>query len=563
MKLIGLDVGTKRIGVAKADTAVRVAVPDGVIIVNGQEFTEIARLSNLYNTTLFVIGMPRNVHGQETAQSAYVREFAKRLKSTIPHARIRFQDETLTSVEAENRLKARKRSYQKGEIDAEAASIILQDFIESFAPPAHLAQNPQAFAQSMTKAFSNEPDLEESVGDILAAEQQELAQAGKKASHHPAKTKKKGSSLVKKLIIIFAVFLVLVAGAWSAAYAWYTENIKAVAAEITCPDVNSESNDTPEVCVYVKFMVKDNESVGQIADNLASAGLIRNSLAFQLNVRLTGHDGELKTGEYSLRKVMSAPEIVDKMVKGAADSNVFNFTILPGETLSSIKQKLIKHGYSETEVESAFLKKYDNPVLSTVPTDGSVPEALRLEGYLFGETYEFYNDATVEEIITRALDEMYKVVEDNNLVTLYNERNLTLHQGITLASIVQKEAKSGDQATVAQVFLTRLKLGLALGSDVTATYAADYLDPERKLYTDNAAILEIDSAYNTRKYNGLPPGPISNPGISALLAVAHPTDTNYLYFLTGDDGKMYYSYTEAEHNQNIVDHCKVLCNVTL
>lgn len=562
MKLIGLDVGTKRIGVAKADTSVRVAVPDGIIIVNGQEFTEIARLSRLYNTTLFVIGMPRNVHGQETAQSTYVREFAKRLKSTIPHARIRFQDETLTSVEAENRLKARKKSYQKGEIDAEAASIILQDFIESFAPPSH-ATNSAAFARSMTQAFDNEPDLEESANEILAAEEKELAEASKKAAKSPKKVKKKGSGIVKKLVIIFSILILLAGGGGFAAYLWYTENIKAPVTGVDCPDVNSETNDTPEACQFVKFMVKDNDSLSQIADNLASAGLIKNSLAFQIDARLSGRDNSLKSGEYSFRKVMSATDIIDLLVKGAGDSNVFNFTILPGETLASIKKKLIKQGYKESEVEAAFLKKYDNPVLSTIPTDGSVPDELRLEGYLFGETYEFYNDATVEEIIMRALDEMEKVVKDNNLTALYQDRGLTLHQGITLASIIQKEAKADDQATVAQVFLSRLKLGLPLGSDVTASYAADYLDPERKLYKDNAAVIAIDSQYNTRKYNGLPPGPISNPGISALRAVANPTETNYLYFLTGDDGKMYYSYTEAEHNQNVLDHCKVLCNAGL
>jgi len=563
MKIIGLDVGTKRIGAAKVDTSVRIAVPDGIIIVNGQEFTELARLSNLYNTTLFVIGMPRNVKGVETAQSAYVREFAKRLKGTIPHARIRFQDETLTSVEAEKRLRARKKSYQKGEIDAEAATIILQDFIESFAPPSHGATNSAALAQSMTKAFNDEPDLETAANEILAAEQQELAQANKKATVHPTKSKKKGSSLVKKLVIIFLILIVTLGTGGFVAYNWYVSNLEAPVTGVTCPETNSETNNTPEACQYVKFMVKDNDSVSQIADNLASAGLIKNSLAFQINARLSGHDNELKVGEYSLRKVMSTPDIIDKMVKGAADSNVFTFTILPGETLASIKKKLIKQGYKESEVEAAFLKKYDNPVLATVPTDGSVPDSLRLEGYLFGETYEFYNDATVEDIIMRALDEMYKVVQDNNLIKLYQDQNLTLHQGITLASIVQKEAKSDDQATVAQVFLSRLKQGIPLGSDVTATYAADFLDPERITYTDNAAILEIDSYYNTRKYNGLPPGPISNPGISALLAVAHPTETNYLYFLTGDDGKMYYSYTEAEHNQNARDHCQQLCNVGL
>ncbi|MBQ8984591.1 endolytic transglycosylase MltG, partial [Candidatus Saccharibacteria bacterium] len=92
---------------------------------------------------------------------------------------------------------------------------------------------------------------------------------------------------------------------------------------------------------------------------------------------------------------------------------------------------------------------------------------------------------------------------------------------------------------------------------------ADLLDPNRQVYTDNGLVLEIDSPYNTRKSLGIPPGPICNPGTSALLAVANPTDTSYLYFLTGDDGVMYYSYTEAEHNQNIIDHCRSLCNIQL
>ena len=112
-------------------------------------------------------------------------------------------------------------------------------------------------------------------------------------------------------------------------------------------------------------------------------------------------------------------------------------------------------------------------------------------------------------------------------------------------------------------FLTRLSYGIPLGSDVTVSYALDKVDPERQIYTDNAAALQIDSCYNTRKNAGLPCGPISNPGLSALLAVANPSDTTYLYFLTGDDGMMYYSYTEYEHSRNIYDHCKVLCNVSL
>ena len=155
------------------------------------------------------------------------------------------------------------------------------------------------------------------------------------------------------------------------------------------------------------------------------------------------------------------------------------------------------------------------------------------------------------------------MISENNLEARYAGQGLSLYEGITLASMVQKEAKSSEQPTVAQVFLSRLNYGWRLGSDVTIAYALDVVDPNRNIYQDNQAALAIDSCYNTRIYTGLPCGPISNPGLSALLAVAEPSDTAYLFFLTGDDGMMYYSYTEAEHIQNIYSHCQELCNISL
>ena len=130
MKMIALDVGTKRIGVAKADSSVRVAVPYSAIEVDGNEFNKISSLARAWDVNNFVLGLPRNSRGEETQQSSYVRKFAKVLKQAIPDAKICFQDESLTSVEAEKRLKNRKKSYKKGDIDSEAAAIILQDFIE-------------------------------------------------------------------------------------------------------------------------------------------------------------------------------------------------------------------------------------------------------------------------------------------------------------------------------------------------------------------------------------------------------------------------------------------------
>ena len=135
MRVIALDVGEKRIGVARGDSSTRIAVPVGYINVDDSEWQEIARIARLQGTSYFVVGLPRSNEGNETAQSAYVRNFARVLTEKIPEARVRFQDETLTSVVAEERLKKRKKRYERGEIDAEAASIILQDFLESYREP--------------------------------------------------------------------------------------------------------------------------------------------------------------------------------------------------------------------------------------------------------------------------------------------------------------------------------------------------------------------------------------------------------------------------------------------
>lgn len=139
--------------------------------------------------------------------------------------------------------------------------------------------------------------------------------------------------------------------------------------------------------------------------------------------------------------------------------------------------------------------------------------------------------------------------------------------GITLASVVQKEANNAtDLAKVAKVFYNRMQNGMNLGSDVTVSYAWDVMYPDRDPSSiSNSEKIDIDSPYNTRKYAGLPFGPICNPGEVALNATAAPDEeaANYLFFLTGDDGMMYYSSTEEGHNQNIHEHCQNLCSVAL
>ncbi|MDO4612244.1 MAG: Holliday junction resolvase RuvX [Candidatus Saccharibacteria bacterium] len=130
MRIIGLDIGEKRIGVAKVDSNTRIAVPLGFILADGSEWLKIGQILSENGSNWLVLGLPRNNSGVETKQSEYVKGVAAILAEKLPGVKIDFQDESLTSVEAEERLKQRKKNYEKGEIDAESAAIILQDFVE-------------------------------------------------------------------------------------------------------------------------------------------------------------------------------------------------------------------------------------------------------------------------------------------------------------------------------------------------------------------------------------------------------------------------------------------------
>ena len=585
MRIIGLDVGTKRIGVAKADTSVRIAIPNGYVLVNGQEIPEILRIARLNDTNFFVVGLPRSNDGNETAQSAYARKFADTLAASMPGARIYFQDESLTSVVAEERLKKRKKNFEKGEIDAEAASIILQDFIEHYA--AKLAQNAASKIPNqlvnpvaeMNPSFSpastlGSPEVQSIINEPTKSESESSE------SPRPAKSSEKPMKKVKRILLSFFILLFL-AGLFGGGYYWYSlQPVSSANCRFDSAKAAAESNEkeSNSVCEYQTIEISAGESVKQIANNLKQADLIRNPLAFELYARINNLHAKLKTGKYSFRKTMSARAIAKQLVNGVVSSDVFNLTILPGTNLLGDKGKSqtgIIHqfrtlGYSEEEINQALTKHYDNPVLKGLYADETklsnpeIPVKLALEGYLYGETYQFYNHEKLENVITTILNQFNDVVVSNQLEEKFKARGLTLREGITLASIIQKEARTEDMPGVSMVFQNRLKQGIALGSDVTATYAADITGIDRTNAT-NADILAVNSLYNTRKFPGLPPGPIAVPSKAALLAVAEPDSSkaSMLYFLTGDDGLMYYSSTDAEHNQKIRDHCQKLCKVQI
>lgn len=294
-----------------------------------------------------------------------------------------------------------------------------------------------------------------------------------------------------------------------------------------------------------------------IADLLEEEEVIRSSTAFEWYVRLEGVQNSLQAGTFTLGAHMPVSEVVAHLLNGKADT--FSITFFPGATLRDTTNKpeaqktdvatmLMRAGYESDEIEVALHKTYNHPVFVTKPTSADI------EGYVYGETYEFSSSSSVEDILVRTFDELYSVIQEYDLVAAFKERGLSLYEGLTLASIVQRELPEGDdQKTIAGVFYNRLEQGMPLGADPTYQYASDKAGVPR----DPA----IDSPYNTRRNVGLPPGPIAAAGELALLATAQPNETDYLYFLSGDDDTMRYGRDQAEHEANIQRYCQSKCQI--
>lgn len=337
-------------------------------------------------------------------------------------------------------------------------------------------------------------------------------------------------------VVLLAIILGVVA------VIWYRESITPVVSN--CGDAD---------CSLIDFEIQEGQSSKEVAQALEEQGIIRSSLAYQIFMRLDGQSLVIQAGNYSLSKDMSVQKIAQNFNAGP-DAQTFTITFLPGGTLTAARARLREKGYTDEQITAAFSAQYDHAILKTKPAGAT------LEGYIYGETYEFFIGASVEEILERTFDQLAMEVEDNNLEAAFAAQGLTLHEGIVLASVVQRESGilPDDMSTVAQVFLSRLKLGIPLGSDAIIAYYADQQVEDRDK-TDMSYLDTTPCPWNSRRCVGLPPTAISSPGAGALNAVAHPADTDYLYFLTGDDGKMYYGRTEAEHEQNKVNHCQQMC----
>lgn len=295
---------------------------------------------------------------------------------------------------------------------------------------------------------------------------------------------------------------------------------------------------------YQRVVVESGDTATMVAQKLEDAAIIRSAFAMRIYTELSGTRTDLKTGGYLIGSHESVPEIVSHLVSGRSDE--YDVTILSGQTLDELSQKLRRSGYEKADIQTALNADYQHPVLNGRPAGAS------LEGYIYPETYRVTASSSLKDLFERSFDEMYDDIQANQLIPKFKKQGLTLYQAVTLASIIQEEVSApAEQKLVAQVFLKRLKQGMPLGSDPTFKYAAQKLGIEPRI--------NLDSPYNTRLKKGLPPGPIANMELSALLAVASPAKTDYLYFVSGDDGTTHFSKTLEEHEAKTAKYCTDLC----
>lgn len=307
----------------------------------------------------------------------------------------------------------------------------------------------------------------------------------------------------------------------------------------------------------VIITVQSGSSLSQVIDQLANHGVVKSTHLTKVYLKLVNFSPTIQAGDYTVPANQPNIEAVFANLKKTTAS-VRRVTFYPGATLNhrnsktdttpSHREALKKVGYTDDQIDQAFDSYREHPLFKLLP------EVDNLEGLIYGDTYEIFAKGNVEGALKRSLDQYLMIIDKYNLVELYKNQGLSLYQGIILASIVEREVNVlADRNKVAQVFLKRYRQNISLGSDVTYQYASRLAGKENDLY--------IKSPFNTRQVTGLPPTPIASPSQSSLLAVAHPAETNYLFFVAGDDDKTYFAETLDQHNVNVKKYCQKKCAV--
>lgn len=293
---------------------------------------------------------------------------------------------------------------------------------------------------------------------------------------------------------------------------------------------------TPTGKNSIVVQVEAGMSSKEIAAELLARGVIKSKYKFWLLVKFEGVEDKFRTGRYVFRPNMDEREIIQKLTQGSVAT--VKFVIPEGFTVRDIAKRLDAEGIVDEKVFLEKAKKY--APYSYIEKRSQAK--FYAEGFLFPDTYEVSTGANEEEILKLMSENLDERLTDK-LRAQAKQKGLPIYDLITLASLVEKEARyDEDRAIIAQVFLKRLKVGMPLQSDATLQYLMDA--PKEDVSIEDT---KIDSPYNSYQHDGLPPTPIANPGMASIVAVLAPADTDYLYFVADRDGHNHYSKTYQEH----------------
>ena len=290
------------------------------------------------------------------------------------------------------------------------------------------------------------------------------------------------------------------------------------------------------------FTIEPGTSLSEIAAGLQREGVIRSDRSFALYARFRGMDTALQAGTYLFTGSVSGSEVLERIVSGDAVFDEVRITIPEGWSANDIENYLEAIGlYSKEEFARAVVMQ---PAYRDLWILEELEDDTILDGYLFPETYKVLADSTPQEVVRRMVRTLQERMTDELLRDI-EEQGRTVHGVLTLASIVEKESPVGDMPDVAGVFFKRLQRGMLLESDATVNYVlgTSKLQP-------TFADTEVEHPYNTYENQGLPPGPIGNPGMAAIRAAVYPAENPYFYFLHKPTGETVFSRTFAEHLDN-------------
>ena len=330
---------------------------------------------------------------------------------------------------------------------------------------------------------------------------------------------------------ILILLIILILGAAALGYAWMRLSL-----------LRPVDHPSAERIITIEQGAGTRAAINQLAE----AGIVRHPLAMQIYLRIMNRGGHLKAGDYKFASPISPIEAIDKIRRG--EVFIERVTIPEGYNRFEIAETFAtKTGKASTE---DFLRLMDDQT----PIQRIAPHVRNLEGYLFPDTYN-YNTKTTPEDLVRAMVNRFDEVFTPEWTARAGQLGLTVNQVVTLASIIEKEAKVPDERPhMASVFFNRLRFGMPLASDPTFIYAAilagDYDgNPNQPRHRERL------SPYNTYKVSGLPPGPIASPGRASLQAVLYPDTTDDLYFVVnGTNGRHKFSRTSAEHEAAVEEY---------